>query len=409
MKPTDIKIDQPWLHDPGAVAVMAAIGADQRIARYVGGCVRDALFGRPVRDIDIATELTPEQVMARLEEAGLSYAETGLAHGTVTAIADGRGFEVTTLRHDVETDGRRASVAYTDDWLVDARRRDFSINALYADADGTIYDPVDGVPDIEAGLVRFIGTAEHRIEEDFLRILRFFRFHAWYGKGPLDPLSLEACIHLKRGLRSLSVERVRAELLRLLESHAPQETLRVMHQQGILGEIMPPPAGLGTLEAVVGQEESENHSDAIRRLIALYRGQGRVLQELAKDWKLSNQQKKRIKRYGVVVDAWGEVPVPSPVVLRQMAYQQSKEAVEDWLLVRPIPLDGVHAEVMDSLRDWTVPEFPLAGADVLALGVGEGAAVGAALKAIEAQWIEGDFQQDRAALLALLKKQVAEG
>ena len=409
MKPTDIKIDQPWLHDPGAVAVMAAIGADQRIARYVGGCVRDALFGRPVRDIDIATELTPEQVMARLEEAGLSYAETGLAHGTVTAIADGRGFEVTTLRHDVETDGRRASVAYTDDWLVDARRRDFSINALYADADGTIYDPVDGVPDIEAGLVRFIGTAEHRIEEDFLRILRFFRFHAWYGKGPLDPLSLEACIHLKRGLRSLSVERVRAELLRLLESHAPQETLRVMHQQGILGEIMPPPAGLGTLEAVVGQEESENHSDAIRRLIALYRGQGRVLQELAKDWKLSNQQKKRIKRYGVVVDAWGEGPVPSPVALRQMAYQQSKEAVEDWLLVRPIPLDGVHAEVMDSLRDWTVPEFPLAGADVVALGVGEGAAVGAALKAIEAQWIEGDFQQDRAALLALLKKQVAEG
>jgi len=409
MKPTDIKIDQPWLHDPGAVAVMAAIGADQRIARYVGGCVRDALFGRPVRDIDIATELTPEQVMARLEEAGLSYAGTGLAHGTVTAIADGRGFEVTTLRHDVETDGRRASVAYTDDWFVDARRRDFSINALYADADGTIYDPVDGVPDIEAGLVRFIGTAEHRIEEDFLRILRFFRFHAWYGKGPLDPLSLEACIHLKRGLRSLSVERVRAELLRLLESHAPQETLRVMHQQGILGEIMPPPAGLGTLEAVVGQEESENHSDAIRRLIALYRGQGRVLQELAKDWKLSNQQKKRIKRYGVVVDAWGEVPVPSPVALRQMAYQQSKEAVEDWLLVRPIPLDGVHAEVMDSLRDWTVPEFPLAGADVLALGVGEGAAVGAALKAIEAQWIEGDFQQDRAALLALLKKQVAEG
>ena len=293
--------------------------------------------------------------------------------------------------------------------MVDARRRDFSINALYADADGTIYDPVDGVPDIEAGLVRFIGTAEHRIEEDFLRILRFFRFHAWYGQGPLDALSLEACIHLKKGLRSLSVERIRAEMLRLLESHAPQETVRVMHQQGILGEIMPPPAGLGTLETVVRHEEADGRSDAIRRLIALYRGQGAVLEQLAKDWKLSNQQKKRLKHYGAVVDELGEGSAQSPELYRQIAYQRGKEAVEDWLLVRPQPLDEAGTETLSDLRAWEVPSFPLAGADVLSLGVQEGAAVGSALRAVEAQWIESDFQQDRAALLALLKEQVTKG
>ena len=404
MQPTNLKIDQPWLLDSSVEQVMQALSANGGMARFVGGCVRDALFHRPIRDIDIATDMSPDVVIDLLSAAELKYAPTGLDHGTITAIADGRGFEVTTLRHDVATDGRRATVAFTDDWLVDAERRDFTMNALYCDADGTVYDPVGGIADIAAKRVRFIGTADDRITEDYLRILRFFRFHAWYGDSAIDEEGLQACIRGQAGLATLSIERICAEIMRLLEAADPVPTLATMTDSGILACLLPAKANLSALERVVSNEQSATMEGGLRRFFSLFEDDVVGVQDLAKSWKLSNKHIRRIKALArkQAVNAYSEAEV------RAALYRHDPQTFIDNLLVWSQSYGKREAELMSTVQNWVKPIFPLGGSDVMSKGVKEGQKIGAMLGKLEEQWIEEDFTSKRDALLARLDALIAE-
>src|SRR5882724_8262937 len=256
----------PWMADPSVRTLLGALARAGIAARFVGGCVRNTVVGRPVEDIDIAVDRPPETVMRALEAAALKVVPTGIKHGTVTAIVRGRSFELTTLRRDVETDGRRAVVAFTDDWLEDAKRRDFTFNAMYADPDGTIWDPFDGRADLLAGRVCFIGDPDQRIAEDHLRILRFFRFYAWFGRSPLDGAGFDACRRNVGSLSSLSAERVAKELLRLLAALAPADALEAMAEAGALDHWLPEYTGAARLKALIAREDTP---DPLRRLAAI--------------------------------------------------------------------------------------------------------------------------------------------
>src|SRR5216684_8183850 len=279
-----------WMDEPPVQALLAALARGGIAARFVGGCVRNTVLERPVDDIDIAVDKPPETVMRALEAADLRVVPTGLKHGTVTAIVKGRPFELTTLRRDVLTDGRRAVVAFTDDWRADAGRRDFTFNALYADPDGTIWDPFDGRGDLLAGRVRFIGDPDQRIAEDHLRILRFFRFYAWFGKPPLDSAGFDACRRNAGSLSSLSAERVAKELLRLLAAPAPADALEAMAEAGALDHWLPEYAGTARLRALIDREDIP---DPLRRLAAILSPQADAT-TIGKRLKLSTQEALRL-------------------------------------------------------------------------------------------------------------------
>jgi poly(A) polymerase len=402
MQPSNIQIDQPWLTQPGVQDVMQALTSGGGIARFVGGCVRDAMFHRPIRDIDIATDQTPDQVIALLSDADLRHAPTGLAHGTITAIAAGQGYEVTTLRVDQETDGRRAKVAFTEDWLGDAQRRDFTMNALYCDPDGTVYDPVGGIEDIAAGRVRFIGDARARIEEDYLRILRFFRFHAWYGGSQdIDPDGLSACAENKDNLGSLSIERVRTEFMRLLAAEQPVPTLRHMSKAGILQQILPTDADLGSLQKLVDLEIKHNELSTERRLASLFASNRAAIAGHASGWKMSNAEKKRLR----AISKGRDVSQVTRQQARQIIYQHTAKAFIDDLFLWS---DDMKGDLLDLARQWPVPNFPISGDDVIALGVDAGEQVGVFLRSLEDQWVAEDFVSDRKELLTQLKAMIAE-
>lgn len=366
-------------------------------ARFVGGCVRNTLLDIPVGDIDIAVDKPPEIVARALEAADLKVVPTGIKHGTLTAIVRGRVFELTTLRRDVETDGRRAVVAFTDDWLTDAERRDFTFNALYADADGTLYDPFEGRSDLAAGKVRFIGDPDRRIAEDRLRVLRFFRFHAWYGRPPLDGAGLEACRRNAAVLGGLSGERVAKELLRLLEAPAPADALEAMVEAGVLDHWLPEYAGAQRLRVLVDREDI---ADPLRRLAAILPSSADTT-AIGKRLKLSTQQTLRLSVMlapDPVIDLAG-----GPKAWRAAIYRQGNALYADRVLLaadRP----GDWREALALARSWTPPELPVRGADALKLGLKPGARVGALIEAVERWWIDGDFSADRAACLAELKR-----
>ena len=262
--------DAPWLKRPETARVFAALAAPGVETRAVGGAVRDSLLGLPVKEVDLATTALPQQVMALAVKAGLKAVPTGIEHGTVTVIADGVPFEVTTLRRDVETFGRHATVAFTDDWQEDARRRDFTLNALYAASDGTLFDPLGGYDDVLAGRVRFIGDAEARIKEDYLRILRFFRFNAYYGKGPFDRQGLRACVTLRGGMAQLSAERVAGEVRRILVAPQAMRAVEALFDYGLLAAILGGVPRLGRFGRLVAIEEAlRREPDAMTRLAAL--------------------------------------------------------------------------------------------------------------------------------------------
>jgi poly(A) polymerase len=370
-----------WLARPDTQAVFAALGARGFAARAVGGAVRDALMGRPVADVDIATDAHPEQVMRAAEAAGLKAVPTGLAHGTVTVVAGNRPFEVTTLRKDVETHGRHATVAFTDDWTEDARRRDFTLNALYCRADGQVYDPLSGYPDLVARRVRFIGVPAERIREDYLRILRFFRQTADYGEGPADAEGLAACVRERAGLGMLSGERVREELLRLL-------------------------ARLAALEGAAGSAP-----DAILRLGALTVEIEEDAERLRERLRLSNEQAAELLRVAVrepKVD-----PSATEAEAKVCLYRQGQRACRERVLIAwarsgDPPQDEAWRRRLALPERWQTPVFPLGGADVLAEGVPAGPRVGALLRTLEDWWIAGDFSADEAALRAKLKDLLAE-
>ena len=275
-------------------ALIAALSAEGAPARFVGGCVRDGVIGRTVKDVDIATPARPEDVIRLLDAAGIRTVPTGLAHGTVTAVIDHCGFEVTTLRRDVETDGRRAVVAFTDDWQADAARRDFTMNTLFCDADGTLYDPVGGLADLRAGRVRFVGTARARIAEDVLRLLRFFRFHGWYGRGEPDPEAIAACRAMAPKLPGLSAERIWGELSRTLLAPDPAAAYRLMEQAGVLARVLPEARRIERLAAAVAAEEALGLApSAIRRLGAALGGTADSIPALGERLRMSRAETDR--------------------------------------------------------------------------------------------------------------------
>jgi len=394
------------LKDRGTRAALMALDGDARATRIVGGAVRDALIGRPVTDADLATIFRPEEVIARAEAAGLKIVPTGLAHGTVTVIAHGRPMEVTTLRRDIETDGRHAIVHFTTDWTADARRRDFTMNALYCDVEGEILDPLGGVADLKAGRVRFIGSAEDRINEDFLRILRFFRFFAWYGSGRPDADGLKACARLKDGIAALSAERVWAELKRLLSAPDPARALLWMRTTEVLHKTLPECWGIDAIHRLVKAENSERWvHDALLRLEAILPPHRPRIASLAERLRLSRAEAARLL-------AWADAPEIDPAItesnLAKLLYRGGTDGVLDRLkLALAREREAGNAGAVESLRrliayvgKWQRPVFPLSGKDLVAAGMEPGPTVGERLKALEDRWIESDFTLGREALLA---------
>ena len=412
---TEILPFQPWMTQSATRAVIAALEAagGEGCARFVGGCVRNALLRRPVSDIDIATPLTPDAVTKALTVAGLKAIPTGIDHGTITAVAQGKPFEITTLRRDVETDGRRAVVAFTSDWAEDAQRRDFRLNALYADPAGQLHDPTGGgLADVHAGRIVFVGDAETRIREDGLRILRFFRFNAWYGRGEPDAAGLAACAALRDRSANLSAERVSAELLKLLAAEDPRGVVRLMAQTGVLAVVLPEATGLERFEKLVGIEtEMLFTEDALLRLAALLPDDPAVAATLAERLRLSNAQRDRL------VAALNPNPQliswMSPKETRRLVYRLGVQPFCDRVTLgwaasdRPAATTQWRA-LLPTAQSWTPPRFPLTGEEVMAAGVAGGPLVGAVMREVEAWWVENDFPSDKLALIERLKA-VAQG
>jgi len=382
--------------DAAARAVLTALKGE---ARFVGGCVRDAIAKRPIGDIDMATPLFPDEVMRRLAAAGIKSVPTGLAHGTVTAVTATRAFEITTLRRDVETDGRHARVTFTADWAADAARRDFTMNALFLSADGDVYDYHGGLSDLAAGKVRFVGDPQTRIREDVLRLLRFYRFHAWYGRGAADAAAREGCRASVRLLSTLSGERVQAELMKLLRAADPVPTLALMAEDGVLARIVPVAHPLDALRRLVRLERDlKRQPDPLLRLATLVAGEAAAL---AARLKLSNGDRDRLLALGEPLDLAGDRSAQ-----RRLLYRLGRDAYIERVLARAA-IDGATRKVKPLLaiaKSWRAIAFPLRGADVVALGIAEGPEVGQLLAALEAWWEAGDFKASRRACLAELKR-----
>ena len=385
--------DAPWRHRGGLDRLVAALGEGQ--VRFVGGAVRDTLLGLPVSDVDLATVHPPEAVIARLAEAGIATVPTGIKHGTVTALLPGGPIEVTTLRRDVETFGRHATVAFTDDWREDASRRDFTINALYADpGDGTVHDPFGGLADLAARRVRFIGDPLARIAEDHLRILRFFRFHARFGAEPMDAAALAACTARARDLMALSRERIADELTKLLVTPAAPAVLATMIGHAILTSVLPEidEEGVARLARLARREADAGlAAEADRRLAALLPADPALAEAVAARLRLSNARRKRL--------ALAVAPLDRAAAPRALAYRIGVEAYRDRVLI-DAPDREVAARI-EAVAGWQPPRLPLTGGAFLALGVRAGPDVAALLQTVERAWIDEDFPDgERVAALA---------
>ena len=397
-----------WLQRPETQAVLAALAARGFAARAVGGAVRNALLGLPVSDVDIATTARPEEVVAAAETAGLRAIPTGIAHGTVTIVAGGRTYEVTTLRKDVETYGRHASVTFTDDWAADARRRDFTLNALYCDAGGEVFDPLSGYADLAARRVRFIGEAAERIREDYLRILRFFRFTAQYAEGPPDAPGLAACVLGREGLAILSGERVCQELLRLLVARRGPELVRWMLDYGLLPQVLglaPRPtllARLADLESALGLAP-----DAVLRLAGLGVEVPEDAEGLRNRLRLSNEDAAKLTRASIRAPAFD--PAVSESAAKAQLYAVGDAAYREgvllaWARSGDEPASDAWRRRLSLPERWQAPRFSIRGDDVMALGVPAGPRVGELLRTLEGWWIAGDFTADEAALHSKLQE-----
>ncbi len=394
--------NQPWL-----LAARKVIEALETVrpgcARLVGGCVRNALLGQPVADVDIATQLTPDLVEKACRNAGMAVHPTGIAHGTLTVVCNGVPYEVTTLRRDVETDGRRATVSFTHDWAEDAERRDFRMNALYADSGGEVFDPTGGgLDDIAQRRIVFVGDPEIRLREDYLRILRFFRFQAWYGTAAPDPAGLAACGKLRAGLASISAERIWMEMKKLLAAPQPLSALEAMEHVGVLDQLFVDAKGLGLLSKLVGLEREQGEApDPMRRFLALFWKDAGAVREVTNRLKMSNDERNRLNwptqdetpLWAAVTD--GEVRaavyrVGAQTVIDRATLEWASTGVADW------------AGVIAVARCWERPALPVNGEDLLARGIAEGPAIGAEMRKLEAAWIDSDFALGRDELLALL-------
>ena len=414
---------EPWLNDPATIMILDAIEERGQAARFVGGCVRDALAKRPVSDIDIATPESPEDVVEMLETHGIRAIPTGIGHGTVTAVRDNRGFEITTLRRDVATDGRHARVAFTDDWIVDARRRDFTFNALSATRDGVVHDPFAGVSDLALGHVRFIGKPSDRIAEDYLRILRFFRFRATHGRKPDSQAALTACRRAATCLQQLPGERIRDEMLKLLAAPRPAEVLALMYDQRVLAEVLPEARDSGRVHAIERLERMAARvcaiaPDPLRRLAAtLDPATGpEDTRAIAERWRLSNREARRLAD---MMQPFGLSPCSPGSEKRALIHKIGVEAFRDRALIKwaneshaasPLPPPSARSaawiKTLAATSDWQSPVFPLNGTDLQARGVPAGPDMGRLLRAVEDWWAGDDFRASREACLAELDRQI---
>ena len=406
------RIDAAWLREPPLGELLAVLDRAGEEARVVGGAVRNELLGEPHGDIDIATTALPTEVIDRVQAAGFKAVPTGIEHGTITVVAAGRPYEVTTLREDVETFGRHATVAFGRDWRRDAERRDFTMNALSAARDGTIYDYVGGLPDIAARRVRFIGDAATRIAEDYLRILRFFRFHAAYGEGAPDPEGVAACIEGRAGLDQLSRERVRTEVFKLLVARHAVAALAVMTETGLLEQVL---GGVPLLASFANMIKLEaalalapgavrrlgalnvsivEDAERLRERLRLANAEYERLASMAADWwHISRQLGERAGR--VLLYRLGPERFADRVLL---AWTRSPEGAADqpWRLLATLP------------ARWSAPVFPLKAADFIARGVPKGPRLGAVLAAAEEAWIAAGFPADAATTAAIADAQVTK-
>jgi poly(A) polymerase len=388
--------DAPWQHVAGLRIVLAALHDTHGGPRYVGGAVRDTLLGLTVADVDIATTLLPQNVIDRLEAANVKAIPTGIDHGTITAAIDGKNYEITTLRRDVATDGRRAIVAFSEDWREDAARRDFTINALYADPDTCeIFDYFGGRRDLEDGVLRFIGEPAERIAEDFLRILRYFRFLARYGSGPLNQDALEACEQGAHGLTALSRERIAQELARLLSLKDPVQSVRLMQQHGIFTPFLPELAtdAADRLEHLVAREQLYDVPTSLAsRFLAILKADPASVDKVAARLKLSNKMRESMARRM-------QSPAPNSGNIRAIAYRTDAETARDVAML--FASDDLLGECIAKLSNWAAPMLAIKGGELIQMGLPAGPLVAKTLQAIEEQWIAEDFPAtDRLQLLA---------
>lgn len=406
-----------WLKSPPLKALFDALNREGGEARVVGGAVRNSLLGTSVSDVDLATTHLPQDTMRLVKDAGFKPVPTGIEHGTVTVVVQGRPFEVTTLRTDIETNGRHAKVVFGTDWQKDAERRDFTINALYAKADGTVVDHVGGLADIETRTLRFIGDAEARIREDYLRILRFFRFFAWYGSGRPEADGLRASARLKDGLNQLSAERVWVELKKLLSASDPSRALLWMRQSGVLSVILPESEKWG-IDAIHSLVRTENDLgwpvDPLLRLESMVPPDAARVSEMGKRLKMSNAERARL-------EAWARQDVVkselSEYALKKLLYRSSKQAVLDRVKLgyaaargeaamndEAMIRAGAFSRLLETAQNYEAPVFPVTGADLLTLGIEKGPKLGKILKELEAIWIESNFSLDKEELLAKINR-----
>lgn len=407
--------ERPWMNAPQTVRVLDALEAagGPDCARFVGGCVRNSVLGLPISDIDIATTLLPEEACGALEAAGIKAIPTGAEHGTVTAVCDHKPFEVTTLRRDVETDGRRAVVAFTQDWTEDARRRDFTLNALYARRDGSLVDPTGrGVEDAKAGRIVFVGEAEQRLREDHLRALRFFRFLAWYGRGEPDPAALVAITALKDQVASLAAERISAEILKLLGAEDPRAAVALMAETSVLSVVLAGAANLGRFDRLVEIEADQLFEcEPVLRLAALLPDDQLAAGKLAERLRLSRADRDRI--VAAVAPAPKLKSWMSPREIRREVYRVGGAVFRDRVKLAWAASRGAAAAMqwrgMIALAEgWRAPAFPITGEDVVKAGVPKGPLVGQVLREVEDWWIDHDFLDDRLSAVEKLKA-VAQG
>ncbi|MEF2071657.1 CCA tRNA nucleotidyltransferase [Consotaella aegiceratis] len=409
---SDTRLEAEWLKTASLQSLLKALAGEDEEARVVGGAVRNTLLGRSVTDIDVATTTTPEESTSRAQAAGFKVVPTGFEHGTVTVVALDRAYEVTTLRRDVETDGRHARVLFGRDWRADAQRRDFTINALYCDAGGRVFDLVGGIADIEARQVRFIGEAAARIQEDHLRVLRFFRFFAWYGQGRPDAEAIRASARFKSELKRLSAERVWAELRKLLGAPDPSRALLWMRQTGVLTKILPESErwgidaihGLCAAEADLGWE-----ADALLRLQAIVPPDPARMSALATRLRLSNAERDRLLAWATAEPIDAEEPAAR---LRGRLYFGDRPAIRDRLRLayaaakaKAAADPGVFGTVaalhgmLKSAETFAPPEFPLSGDDLIRHGIPAGPALGETLNRLRRTWVDSGFVLSRDKLL----------
>lgn len=407
---------QTWLTDPAVQRVFSLLNADGGEGRIVGGAVRNALMGLPISDADFATTNLPDTVMARAKEAGIKAVPTGIDHGTVTLVIEGRGFEVTTLRRDVATDGRHATVAFGTDWQADAERRDFTMNALYVTADGAVIDLVGGLKDIESRTIRFIGDASARIAEDYLRVLRFFRFFAYYGSGRPDADGLRAAAKAKDRLGHLSAERVWAEMRKLFSAADPARALLWMRTSGVLTAILPETEkwGIDAIHGLVATEQALAWKpDPLLRLAAIIPPDAERVSALAKRLRMSNAEGERLLQWATAPQVTAEL---AETALDRLLYRHGKPGL---MMRLRLALASARANAVTQDQDmvkaaklstllaraerFEKPSFPLGGSDVMEAGVPAGPRVGELLRDLESLWVERNFTLDRAALAARLK------